>query len=138
MSTRILQTAVLVGASILAVGMLPKIAVAQQNQQDQSAPTQTPSSAPRQRMHGQRILQELNLTEDQQAQIKKIHQDAKMKMDAVNADSSLTDADKQAKIRAIHRASMKQIHAVLTPEQREQLREKVRERRAARQQQQPS
>lgn len=84
------------------------------------------------------MMQELNLTGDQQAQIKKIHQEARAKMDAVNADSSLSDADKQAKIRAIHRASMKQVHAVLTPEQREQLREKMRERRAARHQQQPS
>ena len=79
------------------------------------------------------MLEGLNLTEDQQAQIDKIRSDAKAKADAVNADSSLSGADKQAKIRAIHRDSMKQIRAVLTPEQRQQLRAKRRAARGARQ-----
>jgi protein CpxP len=138
MNTRMLRSALLLGAGILALGILPEASGAQQNQQDQTAPAQQASPAPGGRMHGQKMLQELSLTEDQQAQIKKIHQDAKAKADAIRADNSLTDADRQAKIRAIRRASMKQVHAVLTPEQREQLREKMRERRAARQQQQPS
>lgn len=89
-------------------------------------------------MHGQKMLEDLNLTQDQQAQINKIRGDAKAKADAVNADSSLSSADKQAKIRTIHRDSMKQIRSVLTPEQRQQLKAKIKERRAARGSRQPS
>ena len=139
MNTRTLRSAALAAAAIFAVGMLPGGAAAQDNSQEQAAPAQQPAPAPGQRMHGhEKMLESLNLTEDQQAQIKKIHEDAKAKADAVTADTSLSATDKQAKIRAIHRESMKQVHAVLTPEQREQLREKMRERRASRGQRQPS
>lgn len=124
---------------MLAAGMLSGLAAAQDASQEQSAPAQQAAPVPGQRMHGhEKMLESLNLTEDQQAQIKKIHEDAKAKAAAVSADTSLSAADKQAKIRAIHRAIMKQVHAVLTPEQRQQLREKMRERRGARGQQQPS
>jgi len=82
------------------------------------------------------MLQGLNLTDDQKAQIKKIHEDARSQLDALQGDTSLSDADRQAKIKAIHRATMHQVHSVLTPDQRRQLREEMRERRAQRQQQQ--
>lgn len=135
MNTRALRLAFLSGAGILALGALQKVSVAQEKPQDQAAPTQQASPAPGRRMHGEKMLEGLNLTDDQKAQIKKIHEDARAKADAVSADTSLSEADKQAKLRAIHRDSMKQVHAVLTPEQRQQLREKMRERRGARRQQ---
>jgi Spy/CpxP family protein refolding chaperone len=84
------------------------------------------------------MLERLNLTDDQKAQIKKIHEDARAKMDAIRTDSSLSDAERKAKIQEIRRSTMRQVHAVLTPEQRQQLREEMRQRRAARHQQQPS
>ena len=128
-----LRSAVLLAAGLLATGLLPGISTAQDSSPDQAAPSQQQAPAPGERMHGQKVLEGLNLTEDQQAQIDKIRSDAKAKADAVNADSSLSGADKQAKIRAIHRDSMKQIRAVLTPEQRQQLRAKRRAARGARQ-----
>jgi|SRR5690242_16383982 len=128
-----LRSAVLLAAGLLATGLLPGISAAQDSSPDQAAPSQQQAPGPGKRMHGQKMLEGLNLTEDQQAQIDKIRSDAKAKADAVNADSSLSGADKQAKIRAIHRDSMKQIRAVLTPEQRQQLRAKRRAARGARQ-----
>jgi len=132
------RSAVLLTASLFAAGLLPGISGAQESSTDQAAPSQQQAPAPGERMHGQKMLEGLNLTQDQQAQIDKIRGDAKAKADAVNADSSLSGADKQAKMRAIHRDSMKQIRAVLTPEQRQQLRAKMKERRAARGARQPS
>ena len=89
-------------------------------------------------MHGEDRFAGLNLTEDQKAQIKKIHEDAKAKADSVKANTSLSDADKQAKVKEIHREAKKQVRAVLTPEQREQLKAKMRERHAERSKTQPS
>jgi len=75
----------------------------------------------------------LNLTDDQKAQVKKIHVDAKAKAEAVKADSSLSDADKKAKLMEIHKAAHMEAEKVLTPDQRAQLKEKMKERRAEKQ-----
>ena len=66
---------------------------------------------------------DLNLTDDQKAQMKKVHENAKAQMDAVNNDSSLSDGQKQAKIGQIHRDTHKQVEAILTPEQRQTMKE---------------
>jgi len=128
-----------VGALLLA-GTFTPATFAQNNTQEQSAPPAAtqPSQKSAERTHGEDRFAGLNLTEDQKAQIKKIHEDAKAKADAVKANTSLSDADKQAKVKDIHRAAKKEVGGVLTPEQREQLRAKMRERRAERSQKQPS
>jgi Spy/CpxP family protein refolding chaperone len=65
---------------------------------------------------------ELNLTDDQKAQMKKFHQDAKSQIEAVNNDSSLSADQKQAKIQGIHRETHKQVESILTPSQKQQMR----------------
>jgi len=72
----------------------------------------------------------LNLSDDQKAQIRKIHQEAHAKREKVMADSSLSDTAKQEKARAIRRAAMERARGVLTPEQREQLKANRSARRA--------
>jgi len=91
-------------------------------------------------MHGHvdKLFADLNLTDDQKAQIKKIHQEAKAKADAVMGDSSLSDVDKKTKVREIHKSAMTESKKVLTAEQRAQLKEKMKERRAAKSQTTPS
>lgn len=139
MKIRTFRFAVMIGAGLFSIGLLPGIAAAQDGSQEQTAPAQQQAPAPGERMSGHgKMLESLNLTDDQQAQINKIREDAKAKAQAVKTDSSLSDADKRAKIRTIHRDSMKQMRAVLTPEQRQQLRIKMKERRAAREPRQPS
>ena len=78
----------------------------QSSSQDQAAPAQ------------KHARPDLNLTDDQKAQMKKLHEDAKSQIAAVNADSSLTADQKQAKIQQIHRDTHKQTEALLTPDQR--------------------
>jgi Spy/CpxP family protein refolding chaperone len=140
MKTKTFVNSVLgVGALFLAGTFMPAT-FARSNTQEQSAPPAAtqPSQKSGQSMHGEDRFAGLNLTEDQKAQIKKIHEDAKAKADTVKANTSLSDADKQAKVKEIHHAAKKQVRGVLTPEQREQLRAKMRERRAERSKTQPS
>ncbi len=122
-------------AGLLLAATLAPTTFAQAPAQDQSAPPAATQPAPEARKHGDGMLAGLNLTDDQKAQIKQIHQDAKAKADAVRADNTLSDADKQVKVKAIHRGAKKQVRGVLTPEQRQQLRAqrktRIRERRAA-------
>jgi Spy/CpxP family protein refolding chaperone len=81
------------------------------------------------------LLEGLNLSDDQKAQIKQIHQDAKAKIQATNADTTLSEDQKQAQYKQIHQATEKQVHMLLTPQQRKQLRAERQARAVARQQQ---
>ena len=83
------------------------------------------------RGHGDKMFADLNLTDDQKAQIKKIREDAKAKADAVKADTTLSEADKKAKLREIRKSARMESSKVLTAEQRTQLKEKMKERHAA-------
>lgn len=107
--------------NILVAGLLfacasPALTRAQSGSQDsgqnQAAPAQNPPAGPN-----------LNLTDDQQAQMKKIHQDAKSQIDAVENNASLSAEQKQEKIRQIHHEARKQAEAILTPSQREAMKE---------------
>lgn len=113
MNTKSLRKGVLLAAGLLAISASPMLATAAAMPQDagqaQAAPAdQAKPSRP-----------DLNLTDDQKAQMKKIHEGAKSQIAAVNNDSSLSADQKQAKIRAIRRDTHKQTEALLTPEQRQ-------------------
>lgn len=90
------------------------------------------------RGHGEKLFADLNLTDEQKAQIKKIHEDAKVKADAVKVDTALTDADKKTKLREIRKSAMAESKKLLTAEQQAQLEQKMKERRAAKSQNRPS
>src|SRR5579859_7290133 len=89
-----------VAAGFLALTFAPGISRAQDSAQppaqDQS---QTAPAAPAQhegRMRG--AMKGLNLTDDQKAEMKKIHESTKSQMDALSQDESLTADQKEAKI----------------------------------------
>jgi len=128
MKTKGFAKSVLGVAGLLLAGTFAPSVFAQ-NMQEQAPPTT--QSAPGKHMHGEGEFANLGLSDDQKAQIKKIHMDAKAKADAVRADTSLSDADKQAKLKGIHRAAMIQARGVLTPDQRAQLKQEMQQRRAA-------
>jgi Spy/CpxP family protein refolding chaperone len=131
-----------VAAGLLALSFAPGISRAQSNSQppaqDQS---QAAPAAPAQhegRMHG--AMKGLNLTDEQKAQMKKIHESTKAQLDAVNKDESLTADQKEAKIHQLRHGARTQMVKLLTPEQQRQMRANVRALRASRrekQQQQP-
>src|SRR5262249_32306628 len=123
--------AVLGGAGLGTLGTFAPGAFAQQaGAQDQGNPP-APQPGPGMHKHGQRLFADLNLSDEQKVQMKKIHEDARSKAEAVKSDSSLSEADKHLKLREIHRNAMLESRKVLTDEQRAQLKEKRKERRAA-------
>ena len=113
MNTKSLRKGVLFAAGLLAISASPMLASAAAMPQD-AGQTQ---AAPAEQGKGSRP--DLNLTDDQKAQMKKIHEGAKSQIAAVNNDTSLSADQKQAKIQAIRRDTHKQQEALLTPEQRQ-------------------
>jgi periplasmic protein CpxP/Spy len=136
MKTKSLINSVLGVGAFLLVGTFAPTTFAQSTQDQAPSPPAASQQAPSAHEPGEGHFAGLNLTEDQKAQIKKIHETAKAKADAVMANTSLSDADKQSKLKHIHHVAMRQTHRVLTPEQREQLKANRSERRAERSQSQ--
>ncbi len=62
---------------------------------------------------------DLNLTADQKAQMKTIHQNARQQMQALKADTSLSKEQKKAKMKDIREDSDSKINAMLTPDQQQ-------------------
>jgi len=126
-------------AGFLALTFAPGITRAQSGSSQPPAPDQGQAApaAPAQQPTGRHgVMAGLNLTDDQKAQIKKIHEDTRAQVDAVSKDESLTADQKQAKVHQLRHGARTQVVKLLTPEQRKQMRENMREMRAARQQQQ--
>lgn len=73
--------------------------------------------------HLQMLTRELNLTDDQQAKLKPILADQAQQMKALHHDTSLSQDQRKAKIKAIHESFHEQINGVLTPEQQAKLKQ---------------
>jgi periplasmic protein CpxP/Spy len=131
MNTKIVRNGVLFVAGVLMAYGSPVLARAEGSTQEagqaQAAPAQ--QNGP--------VKPDLNLSDDQKAQMKKIRQDAKARIEAVNNDSSLSADQKQAKIQAIHRDTHKQVEAMLTPDQRQTMRAWHKEHQGEKSQEQP-
>ena len=121
-------------ASFMLLSVFPALSYAQNN-----APDSTQGQAMHEK-HGDQnaMLANLNLTDDQKAQIKQIHEGMRSKAEAVKNDSSLSTDQKEAKIRDLRRDTHEQVKKVLTPEQRKQFEENMREHRDSKQQQPPA
>jgi len=117
-------------AALLLVGVEPAMTRAQEATQgagkEQAAPAQKAERP------------NLNLTDDQKAQMKKIREDAKSQIDAVKNDGSLSADQKQTKIKQIRRDSHKQVEAMLTREQRKTMKEWRHEHHGQRNAQDPA
>jgi protein CpxP len=64
------------------------------------------------------MTKQLNLTPDQVTQVKAIDDSSRQQMMALRSDTSVAQADKRAKMMAIHQASQDKIRAVLNDEQK--------------------
>jgi len=72
---------------------------------------------------GMGAMARLNLTDDQRAKIQPILQSSQQQAQAVRGDTTLTQEQKQAKLREIHQGAMSQVKSLLTPEQQQQMQE---------------
>jgi periplasmic protein CpxP/Spy len=114
-------------AGALAFGLNTTALFAQQDQsqaQDQSQDQSQGQQGGHRGMNADRQLEHLtrvlNLTSDQQAQIKPILQDRDQKMQALWQDPSTDQQDKRSQMRSIRQNSNVQIEAVLTDQQKQQ------------------
>lgn len=83
------------------------------------------------------LTRKLNLTTDQQTQVKAIQEDTAKQMMAVRNDTSLSQTDRRSKMMDIRKSSQDKIRGVLTDDQKtkyDQMQAQMRERMQERQQ----
>jgi len=81
------------------------------------------AAAQRQRQHMAMLAEKLGLTDAQKAQFQQIGRDMRKQSMTIRQDSSLTDDQKKAKMQELRKESHKQMFGVLTPEQKEKLKQ---------------
>lgn len=119
----------LVMAALTSLMLMPLGMQAQDQSKDQSSQTGVPQSvgrraaAQRQRQHMAMLGEKLNLTDAQKAQFQQITKDMRKQGMAIRQDSSLTDDQKKVKMQELRQQSHKQMFSVLTPEQKEKLKQ---------------
>ena len=113
---------------MLSMALLAGMAAAQtstttpSNSSSSTTQTQTPTDTGHRRHMGKnhmdRIANQLGLSDDQKAQMKKMHEDQAAQMKALKADTSLTADQRKAKAKEIHQQHMSQMEGMLTPDQK--------------------
>ncbi len=63
------------------------------------------------------MMDNLNLTADQKAQMKTMREDAKQQREAIQNDATLTADQKKAKMKELHKTQSDKMNSILTPEQ---------------------
>jgi len=76
------------------------------------------------------LIEQLGLTADQQAKVKAIFEASRPQMQAIHQDTTLSAADKHAKMQALRDANNAQIRALLTPDQQQKFDTLLAERKA--------
>jgi len=129
---RIFLTAALAG-TMIAAG-IP--VVAQTATDSQSTTAQQAQDEGRHHHHRNRLAymsKKLNLTQDQQNQLKPIFQKQHQQAKSIWQDTSLTKDQKKEKMKALRQETMAQVNPILTPEQQQQW-QQMREQAKARHQ----
>ena len=116
-------TFILSGAMVLPMAALAQTASTASG--DNAAQTQSEKRGER----GEKFAKELNLTPEQQADLKSIRENMKQQAQAIKNDSSLTADQKKAKFKELHKSSREQMMAKLTPDQQAKFKEMKKEHR---------
>jgi len=69
------------------------------------------------------LAQKLNLTDEQKAQFQKIRQESMQQAKAIRTDGSLSDEQKKQKMLDMRKQQHQQMFSVLTPDQKQQLKQ---------------
>ncbi|HEY2170439.1 MAG TPA: hypothetical protein VGJ30_12490 [Candidatus Angelobacter sp.] len=122
-------------AALTSVLLMPLGLQAQEQSKDQGSSTQNGSqtegpqalgrrgAAQRQRQHMAMLAEKLGLSDAQKAQFEQIGRDMRKQGMAIRQDSALTDDQKREKMQELRKQSHKQMFSVLTPEQKEKLKQ---------------
>jgi periplasmic protein CpxP/Spy len=137
-------------AALASLMFIPLGLQAQEQSKDQSSQPQSGSqtkgkqwsgrraAAQRQRQHMAMLAEKLGLTGAQKAQFQQINKDMRKQGMAIRQDSSLTDDLKKAKMQELRQKSHKQMFSVLTPEQKEKLKQMREEHKKEQEKDRPS
>jgi Spy/CpxP family protein refolding chaperone len=128
-STRILNV-ILSGAMLVPIAALAQTANTTPNSGDTN--NTTTSTAPRDHERGERgekLAKKLNLTPEQQSELKSMRENMRQQAQAIKNDSSLTADQKKAKFKELRQSSHEQMMAKLTPEQQAKFKEMQKEHR---------
>lgn len=68
-------------------------------------------------------MNSLNLTKQQMSQLKEFRRNIKQQKNAINNDPSLSDEQKQNKLKGLHKEQQEKLKSILTAEQMQQLKE---------------
>ena len=68
-----------------------------------------------------KMMKDLNLTPDQKAQMKEMHQGNKQQRDAIKNDASLSQDQKAAKMKELHKSQKEKMNSILTPDQKSKM-----------------
>ena len=119
---RILLSAALAG-TMIAAG-LPAIAQTATDSQSTTPSTTQQQQGKHWHHHGkrrfERMAKKLNLSQDQQTQLKPIFQNQHQQARAIKNDTSLTPDQKKEKFQALRQDTMAKVNNILTPEQQQQ------------------
>ncbi len=81
-------------------------------------------------MQRKNMWNDLNLTQDQKDQMKKLHDDNKAKMDALKNNTTLSADDKKAQMKTLRDEQRKNMESVLTDEQKTKMKQLHDERKS--------
>jgi periplasmic protein CpxP/Spy len=70
-------------------------------------------------------VKQLNLNDDQKTSLKSVFADSKTKRESIMNDTSLSQDQRQDKMKALHQDTMSKVNNILTPEQRDELKSKL-------------
>ena len=122
---RLFLSAALAG-TMLAAGLTMTAQTATSSQSDTTATQQQSQQTGRKHWHHRgkhrmaMMAKKLNLSQDQQNQLKPIFQKQHEQAKAIKNDNSLTQDQKKEKFQALHQDTMAQVNNILTPEQQQQ------------------
>ena len=122
MKSKFLLAFLLSGAMVMSAGA---VAQTSNSAADNSTNATTNDSGQR----GQRFAEALNLTPEQQTDLKSIRDNERQQAQAIKNDSSLTPDQKKAKFKELRKSSHEQMMAKLTPEQQQKFKEMRKEHR---------
>jgi periplasmic protein CpxP/Spy len=115
-------------AMFITLTMMSYLVFAQQKQD--STMTRMEKKHHRGGMHSKKMMQDLNLSEDQKKQLKEMKLAGKEKKEAILKDSKLTEEQKKEQLKKLHKQRAKDMQSVLTEEQKAKMKA-LREKRRA-------
>jgi hypothetical protein len=81
------------------------------------------------RQRKKEMFKELNLSKEQRVKLKGVKQDGKAKIDAIQNDATLSDAEKKEKMKELKKQQLTSTMALLNDEQKAKLKQMLKEKK---------